>query len=155
MKDLSKIEFLYNKLDLSLEQARAGSSAADAARIEAEQILNDQAHFLLCWGQLELAVNEACRNAIRRRHTHADWQMRRGWDFYNPEDSRMSGLAFDNRVALVLDRAEGKARPYAKTMMHYETRNRIAHGKLRSTRIDMPTAIQDFYVIQSALYRGG
>ena len=154
MKDLSKIEFLYNKLDLLLEQARAVSSAADALRIEAEQILNDQAYFLLCWGQLELAINEACRNAIRRRNTHSDWQIRRGWDLYNPEDSRMSGLTFDNRVALVLDRAEGKGRPYAQTMMHYETRNRIAHGRLRSTRIDMPTAIQDFYVIQSALVRG-
>jgi hypothetical protein len=79
--------------------------------------------------------------------------MRRGFDFYDPGDSRLSGLPFDRRVAIVLDRDGAPGRPYAKVMSYYETRNKIAHGKLAANRVDVARVVADFYVIQGALTR--
>ena len=119
----------------------------------ARQILNDQAYFLLCWGQLEQEIDEACRDAIRKRRLNPDWQVRRGWDLYNPDDRRLSGLSFDDRAALVLDRRGGPGSPYARTMGAYELRNKIAHGRLEDRRIDVVATAQSFYLIQAALHR--
>ena len=38
-------------------------------------------------------------------------------------------------------------------MQLYSVRNQIAHGRLRSERIDVSSVIQEFYVIQSSLTR--
>lgn len=154
MKDLARIEALYVKLDLQLERLRAGISGPDAARVEAEQAINDQAYFLLCWGQLEVEIDRVCRLAIAARQNHADWQVRRAWYLYNPRDKRLSGLSFEDRAALVLDRGDkAKASPWSRTMFHYTARNEIAHGKLRSARIDVTAFVADCYLIQTALHR--
>ena len=153
MKDLPRIEAAYTRLDSFLEQSRSSAKRADLERLDAEQVLNDQAFFLLCWGQIEVEIDEACRAAIRRGRTASDWNVRRAWDFSDPDHKRLSGLVFENRAVLVLDRQAGRGAPYAKVMMHYETRNSIAHGKLRLTRIDMAEVIQDFYLVQAALHR--
>ena len=153
MKDLAKLKALYSRMDGLLDAGRLGANPAEVAKIEAEQALNDQAYFLLCWGQLERAIDDRCRDAMRQRRSHPDWQVRRGWDLYNPDDPRLSGLSFENRVALVLDRSEGRGRPYALAMKHYEARNRIAHGRLEPTRINLVSVIQDFYLVQAALNR--
>ena len=79
--------------------------------------------------------------------------MRRGFDFYDPDDKRLSGLPFDRRVGMVLDRGGGPSKPYAKVIAYYETRNKIAHGKLEAKRIDVSEVVADFYVIQAALVR--
>jgi hypothetical protein len=42
-------------------------------------------------------------------------------------------------------------RPYAKVMLYYEMRNKIAHVKLEAKRIDVAQIIADFYVIQDDL----
>jgi hypothetical protein len=73
-------------------------------RIEQRQKLNDHANFVLCWGHLETHINHTCRQAIRKRASNPDWTKRRGWDLYNPEDRRLSGLSFQGRAALVLDK---------------------------------------------------
>ena len=122
-------------------------------RVEIRQILNDQAYFVLCWGQLENEINSICRTAISRRRLTSAWATRRGWDLYNPDDPRLSGLAFEDRTRLVLDAQEGRSSPYAKVMGYYEMRNRIAHGTLQPTRIAVQAVVKDFYVIQSALHR--
>lgn len=153
MRDLARLNALYSRVDDLLETARRSASGLEADRIRIDQAFNDQAYFLLCWGQLEQAIDSACRESIRRRRAHVDWQVRRGWDLYNPDDPRLSGLTFEERSAMVLDRSAGRGQPYALTMRHYEARNRIAHGNLEQARIDLAAVIRDFYLIQSALHR--
>lgn len=154
MKDLARIESVYIKVDLQLERERSNATTSDAAKIQAEQALNDQAYFVLCWGQLELEVDQICRRAIMARSAHADWQIRRSWYLYNPKDKRLSGLSFEDRAALVMDRDDkSKGSAWAKTMFHYKARNEIAHGRLQATRIDVSAFVQDCSLVQAALHR--
>ena len=155
MRDLAALGALYGEIDvyfegiLSAAAQRGGRSSSD--RVEEQQRLNDQAYFVLCWGQLEAAIDTACRAAIRKRLDSADWNSRRAWDRYNPDDKRLSGLPFDERAALVLDRQGGRGSPWARTMDFYAIRNQIAHGILRSDRIDVTAVIAQFYQIQGGL----
>jgi len=157
MKNLAQIGALYEEIDRGFDDehqdALTVGDEASARRIEQKQLLNDQAYFVLCWGQLEAEIDEACRAAIRRRQSNATWELRRGFDFYDPADRRLSGLPFDRRVAIVLDREGAPSRPFAKVMSYYETRNKVAHGKLEAKRIDVSEVVADFYVIQGALTR--
>lgn len=151
MKDLPRILSAYVELDAILEQEIGRTPVP--VQVQARQVLNDQAYFLLCWGQLEIEIDGKCRDAVRWRRRDADWQIRRAWDLYNPDDKRFSGLSFEDRVKLVLDGNGGRASPYAVTMKNYSIRNEIAHGKLRSTRIEVGAFVQDCFVIQAALHR--
>jgi hypothetical protein len=157
MKSLQQIGALYEEIDTSfdaeLDRAVAAGDEAAAQRIEQKQLLNDQAYFVLCWGQLEAEIDSACRDAIRQRKASKSWEKRRGLDFYNPDEKRLSGLPFDRRVAIVVDLSGGPGSPYAKVMSYYEMRNKIAHGKLEATRIDVTEVVEDFYIIQGALTR--
>lgn len=154
MKEIPKILAVYTKTDAFLESERADArKAGDTAKVtkvEQQQLLNDQAYFVLCWGQLEVTIDEACRNAIRKRIKHRDWQMRRGWDIYNPDDKRLSGLSFYERVKFVIDSDTDEA-AWKLVLRHYETRNKIAHGKLAAARIELGLIIPEFYTIQAAL----
>lgn len=154
MKEIPKIFAVYTKTDTFLEAERADArrigDAAKVLKIEQQQLLNDQAYFVLCWGQLEAAIDEACRNAIRKRKKHRDWQMRRGWDIYNPDDKRLSGLSFYERVMFVMD-CDADEKAWKLVNKHYETRNKIAHGKLVAARIEIGLIIPEFYTIQAAL----
>jgi hypothetical protein len=155
VRSLPQILALYEEIDNGFEQEQQ-TAAADAARIdkiEESRRLNDQAYFVLCWGQLEAEINEVCREAIRRRRDNPQWSVRRGWDLYNPDDSRLSGLGFEDRAALVLDRKAGRGSPWARVMHYYALRNQIAHGNVLLTRTDVTKAVQDFYQIQGALSR--
>jgi hypothetical protein len=62
MRDLPHIEAVYLEIDAEFETRRAtANSAGDAAavqRIEAKQKINDQAYFVLCWGQLESEIDD-------------------------------------------------------------------------------------------------
>ena len=153
MKDLARIEATWSKFDYVLEQELSSATVAARPKIVGQQIINDQAYFILCWGQLEVEIDEVCRAAVNRRRTHPDWQVRRAWDLYNPGEPRFSGLSFENRARLVLDGQGGRASPYALTIKHYGSRNQIAHGELRATRIDVSAFVTDCYLIQSALHR--
>ena len=108
MRSLPQIVALYEEIDRGLdgdtEAALAIGDQTGAHRINQKQLLNDQAYFVLCWDQLEAEIDEACRTAIVRRGADRSWEMRRGFDFYDPNDQRLSGLPFDRRVAIVLDR---------------------------------------------------
>lgn len=157
MNDLALIRAIYEEIDARFEaDRREASTAADTTkvqRIENKQRVNDQAYFILCWGQIEADVDDTCRSAIRMRQSRSAWKDRRGWDLFNPDDKRLSGLSFEERSALVLDRNEGPGSPWAKLMQHYQLRNQIAHGKLRPDRIDVSTVADELYLIQSALSR--
>lgn len=153
MKDLLRIEALWIKLDLTLESELSKVFGAGRIKIIDQQVINDQAYFILCWGQLEAEIDGKCRDAVRRRRNHGDWQIRRAWDLYNPDEPRFSGLSFENRARLVLDGQAGRGSAYALTMKRYASRNQIAHGTLRATRIDVGAFVQDCFAIQSALHR--
>ena len=152
MQHLAAIAALYDELDAEFERQRgralvSGDSVA-AARVGEKQTLNDQAYFLLCWGQLETAIDDKCRDAIRRGRRNQNWAVRRAWALYNPDDRRLSGLSFEDRAALVLNRDE---EPWRGAIRHYNMRNQIAHGRLQAYRIDVPAAVVEFYTIQGAL----
>ncbi len=155
MRDLPHIESIYVEVDGALDAQRTAAHAdgdtAAVQRIESKQRINDQAYFVLCWGQLEMAIDDMCRNAIRRRQSSGNWAIRRAWDLYNPDDDRLSGLRFEHRTALVLDQKAGSNSPWAKTMSYYALRNQIAHGTLKAERIDIHEVVQEFFQIQSFL----
>jgi hypothetical protein len=157
MKSLPRIVALYEEIDRGFDgdhqAALAIGDEAGALRIDQKQVLNDQAYFVLCWGQPEAEIDDACRTAIVRRGADRSWEMRRGFDFYDPNDPRLSGLPFDRRVAIVLDRGGRRGSPWATVMSYYAMRNQVAHGNLAATRIDMARVVQDFFVIQGALTR--
>ena len=151
MKRLADVLAAYERIDRFLEDLRAQEDTAQPSRIEPQQILNDQAYFLLCWGQLEAEIDVRCRDTIRKAQQSTNWLQRRGWDIYNPDDKRLSGLPFEDRAAILLNRAAGRGSQYARAMAHYNTRNQIAHGRLQTTRVDVVAIGKEFYQIQAAL----
>ena len=136
--------------DVRSEYFLAGDLQA-VQRIDNKRRLNDQAYFVLCWGQLEAAIDGSCRAAIRKKLASPDWSVRRAWDRYNPDDRRLSGLAFEDRVALVIDRRGGSGSPWARVQFFYALRNEMAHGRLRSDRVHVTAVVAELYQIQSAL----
>jgi len=155
VRDLPFIRAVYLEIDAALEAQRSAARASEDSRavnrIEERQRINDQAYFVLCWGQLETAIDDACRAAIRKRRASGNWAVRRGWDLYNPDDERLSGLRFEDRTALVLDRGAGAGSLWAKVMRYYALRNQIAHGALQAERIDVDEVAQEFFQIQAGL----
>ena len=151
MRDLEAIAATFLQVDKSLEGLRDRHNAAGESeerdRVARQQLLNEQAYFVLAWGQLEAEVGEACRDAIRLGQSHEDWWKRRAWSLYDSDNPRLS---FRNRLMLVLDRTSDEWR---RTMELYEVRNQVSHGDLLSEGIDVPTVIEEFYRIQSSLAR--
>ncbi len=137
MSDLQAIAAVYEEVDQQLQSLQ-------------EQSINDQAYFVLAWAQLEADIEEACRDAIRDGQSHEDWRYRRAWSLYNPDDRRLSGLSFENRLTLVVEKGSDD---WKRTMQLYNVRNQIAHGTLLSDRIDVSSVIRNFFRIQSSLTR--
>ena len=154
MSDLRAIAGSYERIDGFLKDLRERHDTAgepdERDRVAREQEINDQAYFVLAWGQLETDIDNACRDAIRHGQSHDDWRNRRAWSLYNPDDRRLSGLSFENRLTLVLARGSDEWR---RTMQFYNVRNQIAHGTLLSERIDVSGEIQEFFRIQASLVR--
>lgn len=67
MSDLGAIAALYQQVDNYLEDLRdrydAAGEAEDRDRVARQQRLNEQAYFVLAWGQLEAKISDACRDA--------------------------------------------------------------------------------------------
>ena len=151
MSDLEAIGALYQQVDNSLEDLReqydAAGEAGERERVARQQRLNEQAYFVLAWGQLEAEIGDACRDAIRLGQLHEEWRYRRAWSLYDSDNPRLS---FKNRLTLVLERGSEE---WKRTVELYEVRNQIAHGDLRSEGIDVSTVIEDFHRIQSSLAR--
>ena len=150
LSDLHHIADLYRQIDSYLESSRYLEDPLDdgASEIFRKQLINDQAYFVLAWGQLEAMIEKACRNVIRHGRSQSDWKNRRIWMLYNPEDRRLSGLSFENRLTLVLEKGSEN---WKQTVQFYHIRNQIAHGNLGTDRMDVTEAIQDFFKIQSSL----
>ena len=129
MTNLEAIADLFQQIDKYLEELREKHDAAgkDNARddVARKQILNEQALFVLAWGQLEADIDDACRTAIEIGISHDDWRQRRTWIVYNEDIERLS---FKKRLTLVLDRSSYE---WQKSVENQEFRNQIAHGDLR------------------------
>jgi hypothetical protein len=155
VRNLPHIRAVYLEIDAELEAQRSTARASGdnnaVDRIELKQRINDQAYLVLCWGQLETAIDDTCRGAIRKRRASGNWAVRRAWDLYNPDDDRLSGLRFEERTALVLDQSAGGGSPWAKVMRFYALRNQIAHGEPLAQRIDVDGVLAEFFQIQGAL----
>ena len=151
MSDLEAVAALYQQLDNSLEDLReqhdAAGEAGERDRVARQQRLNEQAWFVLAWGQLEAEIGDACREVIRSGQSQEEWRDRRAWSLYDSDNPRLS---FRNRLTLVLDRSSDE---WKRTLELYEVRNQIAHGDLRSEGIDVSTVIEDFHRIQTSLIR--
>ena len=146
MSNIEAIATLYQQVDNFFEGLREQAKGdEDRCRIEYQQKLNDQACFVLAWGQLEANIDKACRKAIRSGRSHREWEHRRAWSLYNLKKLRLS---FRDRLTLVLDKSRGE---WKRTMDYYEVRNQIAHGNLRSEGIDVSTVIEDFNHILSEI----
>ena len=154
MSELQAIADVYERVDLHLRSLHDTEDGAgdepDAGSADRERSINDQAYYVLAWGQLEADIEEACRDAIRDGQSHEDWRHRRAWSLYNPDDRRLSGLSFENRLTLVLEKGSDD---WKRTIELYNVRNQIAHGTLLSARIDMARVIRDFFRIRSTLAR--
>ena len=153
MRSFAQIAALYHEIDDGLVDLIEAATIASDPRLEKllqKQIINEQAYFLLCWGQLESEINDACEALIARRRSNPNWELRRGFDFYDPDDTR---LRFERRVAMVLDRGAGRGGPHAKVLSYYRIRNGIAHGALASVLVDLRKMIPEFYLIQAAIRR--
>ena len=150
VSDLQAIAAAYERVDLHLRSLRHTGDGDELGgdSTDRERGINDQAYFVLAWGQLEADIEEACRDAIRYGRSHEDWRHRRAWSLYNPDDRRLSGLSFENRLTLVLDKGSDD---WKRTMELYNVRNQIAHGALLSARIDMVRVMGDFFRIRSSL----
>ena len=151
MTDLEAIAVLFQQVDSSLERLREQHDAAGEADeregVARRQTLNEQAYFVLAWGQLEAEIDDACRDAIRLGKSHVDWRQRRAWSVYDEDNPRLS---FRNRLTLVLDRSSDA---WQKTLELYQLRNQIAHGDLRHVGINLPAVIEEFHHIRSSLVR--
>ena len=153
MKRLPELVGFHEAVDLDLEERRLkAATGIERQKVDIRQRINYHAYFLLCWGQLEVEIDSACRDAIRARRDDPDWKKRRGWDLYNPDDRRLSGLTFEERLGLVLDR-KSAGEELQKAMKWYSLRNFIAHGGSHEERIDLAEVTKEFYLIQGAVSR--
>ena len=68
MTDLDAIVALFQQVDNSLEDLREQHDEArnvdERDCVARQQILNEQAYFVMAWGKLEADVDDACRDAI-------------------------------------------------------------------------------------------
>ena len=151
MSNLQEILALYRKIDNHfddlLDSCTEAGDMTGRYRVEKEQEINDQAYFVLAWGQLEADVDDACQGVIETGRAQEDWRYQRPWNLYDPENPRLS---FRNRLKLVLRQ---DTEEWQLAVDHYGMRNKIAHGTLLSERIDVSSVILYFERIQSSLAR--
>lgn len=149
MTDLEAMTVLFQQVDNSLEELREQHDKAgkvdDRERVERQQILNSQAHFVLAWGQLEADIDEVCRAAIERGILQQDWRQRRTWIVCKEDIGRLN---FKQRLSLVLDRSTVE---WSATLRYYNLRNQITQGDLGHTSIDFLTVVADFNYIRDSL----
>lgn len=151
MNRLTSLLVAYDALDELLERERDRAIDDEAKKkIDDRLRLNDHAHLLLGWGYLEAEIDRKCREAIRKRRDNPDWTRRRGWDLYDPDNKRLSGLSLEDRVRLLID-AQAPSGEWKLAMHWYQLRNKIAHGGSHADRIDFGEVVKEFFLIQSAL----
>ena len=80
VKNLKTISAVYERIDDHFEEMRERFPNSDElVRIEEEQRLNNQAYFVMAWGQLEAEVDSACKHAVDAGQSQEKWKARRAW----------------------------------------------------------------------------
>ncbi|MFI4988096.1 MAG: hypothetical protein ACHQF3_11710 [Alphaproteobacteria bacterium] len=152
MRRLPEIVALYGQLDALLEaqreEALKAKDIATVERVERRQLINDHAYFVLCFGQLELEINDRCADLIRRRKADQDWSRRRGFDMYDADNLRLS---FEARTALLVDASAGPEKPFRRIMKFMDLRNKAAHGKFDDKGIDVAEIANEFRTLAGLL----
>jgi hypothetical protein len=112
--------YLFGQLDDAINS----NSSARQASVQDFRRFNDNAYFVLLWGQLESEINVKFATVISAGQSHPDWAERRKFYTYNVDKTK-----FEDRLSLLLDKQAGKGSAWALAMRYYEHRNKIAHGK--------------------------
>jgi len=147
VKNLKAISEAYERIDNHFDEMRERfRNNEELDRIKEEQQLNNQAYFILAWGQLEAEIDSACKHAVDAGQSQEEWKVRRAWDLINPDN--LSRLGFRGRLKLVLDK---NGEEYGEVVKWYMLRNQIAHGQISSEGIDVPKIIRDFNRIRKLL----
>jgi len=136
--ELDSILGTYARIDGHLADRLLGLAATDPAAADAswDRSVNDHAYFVLVVAQFERFVTDRAEAAVRARGSSADEQVRRLAALLQ---DRVRALSFAERLSIVVDRG---SHLYRDVREAYETRNRIAHGTLLDTAIDV-TATAD------------
>ncbi|MFC6028039.1 hypothetical protein [Methylobacterium mesophilicum] len=129
-----------------LNSALNDSNLPRQAILQDYRRFNDNAYFVLLWGQLENEINAKFVAMITAGQAHTDWSERRKFYNYNLDKTR-----FEDRLSLLLDKQAGRGSEWALAMRYYGYRNKIAHGESNRTGIDVTTVIGVLYQVQSAL----
>ena len=114
MNDLRAIAGSYERIEGFLKDLHERQDAAGEADerdcVAREQEINDQAYFVLAWGQLETEIDEACRDAIRRGQSHDDWRASRA---LSPASSQAidTTCLYDSSIAKQPPRAHAVGSP--------------------------------------------
>lgn len=124
MQELDLILAAYQEINAAFElrkiRARKRKDSETFMAIAARQGINDQAYFVLCWGQVEKKISTACAK--------------------NHPDKNLARLSFKKRAELAFD---GKNSPAWQFLMeNYRLRNSIAHGELLAKRLELPKIIE-------------
>lgn len=136
MQHIASILDAFSFVDADFERQRAAAidsgDCQKAFQIEELQRLNEQAYFILCWGQLEAGLRRTVRNRPQQ------------------ERRNFARRSFGSKVEI----AFGKDSPESRWLMvHYRQRNRIAHGELLAEHLDLVNIVGDFCKILGALAR--
>lgn len=151
MRHLPELQGAFDAVDAWIDQQlEAAPDQAAATTWHRRKLINQEAYFVLAWGQFEIEIDEACREFIRRRQRNPNWEQRRALDIYNPDDPRLAGLNLEERVAFVVDKTSDDRREIVK---YYQLRNLVAHGKSFATGIDFDQVVADLFSIHSRLQR--
>ena len=101
-----------------------------------KQSINDQAYFLLAWGQLEVQ--------IRRTHDESD----RNEETKDSTKKDHSRLSFKKQLSKVFEKDSNE---WKRVWLYYTLRNDIAHGNLHAEFATISTMFADFLDIQSTI----
>ncbi len=134
--------YLLNQLNI----APNSSNVSRQNNLQDFRRLNDNAYFVVLWGQLENEINAKFAAMISSGQAHPDWKERRKFYNYTVDKTK-----FEERLLLLIDKQAGKGSLWALAMRYYEHRNKIAHGESNRTGIDVTAVIAALYQMQSAL----
>jgi hypothetical protein len=123
LKNITEILKTYKKTNSAFERLKDKAflrrNPNAIQQIEDQQKINNQAYFILCWGQVEKMIDRACSIKVF--------------------GGQISRLGFKSRAKLVLGSQNSSALQFVLDC--YSLRNSIAHGDLQTERIDVAKAI--------------
>ena len=125
------LETLKESEDFTPDESRDTKLA-----ISIKQSINDQAYFLLAWGQIEAQIRKAHDEADRLDKSRGLVKQRHG------------RLSFKKQLSGVFEKT---SKDWEQVWDYYKLRNDIAHGNLKMEFLAFSGIVSDFFEIQSKL----